>query len=124
MKRFEYLSLYVSRSGISVWSTDLEILEWITNEVEKHVPTSAIRNQKNIPTTDVLMKIGFHKLNNKDLDIGTFLFMSLPKQGWRILFKGTGHFETEGPIDLIHKIQGVGPYFSAFHIFFEKEISL
>jgi len=81
VKTYKYVSLTVG-SGIIVESTDIQVLEWITATVKKHIPACQVDVYK-LPSGEAYC-YRLHRLQNKDPEL-EFLIQS------NFYYKGGSH---------------------------------
>lgn len=80
MKTYKYVSLTVG-SGIIVESTDIQVLEWITATVKKHIPACQVDVYK-LPSGEAYC-YRLHRLQNKDPELEFLIRKQLLLQGWQ-----------------------------------------
>ena len=74
MKAYKYLKIDYSIDGIKVFSSDTKLLDSMVEEVKKVVPTCEGK-----PFFGCCF---FHKLQNRDIEIGFKLLNTFLDQGW------------------------------------------
>ncbi|MCP4418829.1 MAG: hypothetical protein GY805_19610 [Chloroflexi bacterium] len=91
MKRYYYTTLTLTTNPGEftttprIYSTHPETLEWVVEAVREFIPDCDTRRELHDNLSKELIGFELHKLDNKDVAVGEWLSLELPKRGWRPL---------------------------------------
>jgi 6-pyruvoyl-tetrahydropterin synthase len=84
MKTYDLLGIHIGTSSydIEIVSTDENIIHWISDQIQKMLPTVEIETATDRAPQIKNLSRWFKKMNYKQYSIGLFLVQKLCRDGW------------------------------------------
>jgi len=79
MRKYVYVRIDIQDNR--VWTTNPSVLDWIFNEVKKHIPSCATRYER-LGLTGERVQFQLHQLQNKDYDVHEWIVRLLCENGY------------------------------------------
>lgn len=82
MKRYQYLELCWSGSGIALLCADPQLVSWVVALIQQHIPSCVVARADNEFPAGTPQRHVLKQLGGKDLAVGYWLLNQLCSSGW------------------------------------------